>query len=134
MATKTYISTKGFDQYMEKIVAAGRDVDASAQKALLAGAEVAKKGMQRRVAKDKHNLEKHIKIDGPHQEGNFSYADVGVIPKKQFTDAKTARYGVAQEYGTSSMPAHPYIRPTIKGDSGKVRSAMRKSLKEDGTL
>lgn len=134
MATTGYISTKGFDEYLEKLAAAGRDVDVSAQKALLAGAEVAKKGMQRRAPKDEHNLEKHIKIDGPHQEGNFSYADVGVIHKKEFTDADTARYGNSQEYGTSSMPAHPYIRPTIKGDSGKVRSAMRKSLKEDGTI
>jgi HK97 gp10 family phage protein len=134
MATKTYLSTKGFDEYLEKIAAAGRDIDKSAQKALLAGAEVAQQGMKRRVRKDKHNLENHIQIDGPHQEGNYSFVDVGVIHKKEFTDAETARYANAQEYGTSSMPAQPYIRTTMSGDASKIRKAMKQSLEEDGKI
>jgi len=131
MTTKATVSTKGFEEYLEKLANAGRDVDQSVQKALMAGANVAQKGMQKRVRKDTHNLQDHIQIDGPHQEGNYSYLDVGVINKKSFTDAETARYGNAQEYGTSSMPAQPYIRATMQNDKAKIRKAIKNSMKED---
>jgi len=131
MATRVKVSTKGFEEYLEKLANAGRDVDESVQKALIAGANVAQKGMQKRVRKDTYNLQDHIQIDGPHQDGNFSFVDVGVIPKKSFTDADTARYGNAQEYGTSSMAAQPYIRPTMQNDKAKIRRAIKDSLKED---
>jgi len=134
MTTKGYISTKGFAEFLEKIVEAGRDVDEAAAIALIEGCEVLKEGMQERVPKDSWNLHDHIQIDGPHQEGNYVYAEVGVIHKKQFTDAETARYGNSQEYGTSSMPAQPYIRPTLAEDKRKARKAMRDSLIESGTL
>lgn len=134
MTTRVTVSMKGFDKFLEELGNAGKDVDQSIQKALMAGAEVAKKGMQKRVRKDTHNLQDHIQIDGPHMKGNFSYVDVGVIPKESFTDADTARYGNAQEYGTSSMEAQPYIRPTISEDAGKIRKAMKDSLIQDGTI
>ena len=134
MSTKTSFSLKGLEEYLEKIAEAGQDVDAAAQKALMEGAKVAQSGMQRRVRKDSHNLENHIQIDGPYQEGNYSFVDVGLINKKEFTDAETARYGNSQEYGTSSMPAQPYIRPTMTGDKAKITQAMKQSLEEDGLL
>ena len=134
MASKTYISLRGFEEYREKIVAAGRDIDAVVQTALIEGAEVAKQGMKRRVRKDTYNLQDHIQIDGPHQEGNYSYVDVGVIHKIEFTDAETARYGNAQEYGTSSMEAQPYIRPTMKGDKARINGIMKKILERAGMI
>lgn len=130
MTTRVKISTKGFDEYLEKLAEAGANVDESIHKALEAGAEVAVEGMRRRVPKDTHNLEKHIDKTEVVQNGNYSFVEVGVLE----TDAETARYGNAQEYGTSSMPAQPYIRPTIKADAAKIRAAMKKSLEEDGTL
>jgi HK97 gp10 family phage protein len=80
------------------------------------------------------NLKAHIKIDGPHHDGNYHWAMVGVIHDIAFTDAETARYGVAQEYGTSSMAAQPYIRPTIDEDKGKAGKAMLEVFKEAGAL
>jgi len=134
MTTRVKVSTKGFEEYLEKLAQAGLDVDQSIQKALLAGAEVAKEGMKKRAPKDTHNLEEHVKIDGPFQEGNFSYLAVGIIHKESFTDAETARYANSQEYGTSSMPAQPYIRPTMNEDAGKIKKAMKNSLIEDGVV
>ena len=130
MTTRAKISTKGFEEYLEKLVQAGRDVDQDIHRALDAGADVAVEGMQRRVRKDTHNLEQHIKKTEVRQEGNYSYIEIGVLD----ADAETARYGNAQEYGTSSMPAQPYIRPTMKSDAGKIKKAMKNSLIEDGTL
>ena len=128
------ISTKGFDEYLERIVAAGRDVDEAAARAVLAGAEVAQEGIQTPAPVLTGNLSDHIKIFGPVQDGNYVSCSVGVIHDLRFTDPETARYANAQEYGTSSMPAHPYIRPTMDEDKAKLRAAIKQSLIEDGTL
>jgi HK97 gp10 family phage protein len=127
MASRVRVSTKGLAESLEALAQLGKNIDAIAPAALLAGGQVLKEGMQRRVPKDTHNLEDHIVIDGPHQDGNFHYLEVGVI----HADAETARYGNAQEYGTSSMPAQPYIRPTVDADKGKASRAMKAVLVEE---
>jgi HK97 gp10 family phage protein len=137
MATWVKLSTKGFDEYLENLARAGRDIDAITDHALEAGGEVLLKGMQRRVPvgkapEDPHpgKLKKTLRIDGPHQDGNFHYILVGLVN----ADADTARYGTAQEYGTSSMAAQPYIRPTLDEDKGKSGKAMLEVFKEEGIL
>ncbi len=121
------VTTKGLEESLEALAQLGRDLDAAAGRALLAGGEVLKAGMRRRVPKDTHNLEEHIDIDGPHRDGNFHYVEVGVVN----ADAETARYGNAQEYGTSSMAAQPYVRPTVDADKGKASKAMKAVLVEE---
>lgn len=121
MVVRAKLETKGIREYQERLAQAGQDVDLAADQALEAGGQVLLDGMQRRVPKDTHNLEEHLVMDGPHQDGNFHYIEVGLSKR---ADAETARYGNAQEYGTSSHPAQPYIRPTIKEDLRKARKAM----------
>jgi HK97 gp10 family phage protein len=130
MAIKSRITTKGFEAYLEQLARAGRDVDADAGAALLAGGEILIDGMHRRVPKDTGNLDEHLVIDGPHQEGNLVYIDVGLIG----ADAETARYGNVQEFGSAYTAAQPYIRPTLDSDIGKARAAIRKTLEERGDV
>jgi len=130
MATWVKLTTKGFEEYLENLAKLGKDIDVITDKALKAGGEVLLKGMRRRVPKDTHNLENHLIIDGPHQDGNYHYILVGLVRP----DADTARYGTAQEYGTSSMAAQPYIRPTIDEDKGKAGKEMLEVFKEAGAL
>ena len=131
---KASISTKGFEKYLEAVAAAGKDVDQSAAKAVKIGAEIIQEGMQELVPILTGNLHDHIQIDGPNQDGNYISADVGLIQKKSFTDAETARYGMAVEYGTSKMEAQPFIRPGYDQNKNKARKGVRESLKKDGTL
>jgi HK97 gp10 family phage protein len=131
MAVRSKLETKGFAEYLEKIAAAGRDIDPIAGRALDAGGDILLSGMQRRVPKDTRNLEQHLEKDGPHQDGNFHYIEVGLSRR---ADADTARYGNAQEFGTSSMAAQPYIRPTLDSDMGKARAAMKQVFEEEGVL
>jgi HK97 gp10 family phage protein len=134
MTTQAKLSTKGFEEYLEAIVRAGRDIDAIAADAVLAAAEVLEAGMRARVKVLTGNLRDHIQTKGPIIEGNFTYVEVGVIHDKAFTDADTARYGNALEYGKAHTPAQPYIRPAIAEDSGKARRAMREVLEEAAVL
>lgn len=129
MATKGTFSMTGLSDWLEDLARAGQDVDAVVQEVLMEGAAPVLAEMQRLVPVgsaaegDPHpgNLRNHLAIDGPHQEGNFNYVDVGVID----ADAETAIYGNVQEYGSGHNAAQPYIRPAIK----KHKSVIKKTLK-----
>lgn len=125
MPIRTKVDTKGFEEYLEELNALGDDIDDACDEALPAGGDVLVDGMRQRVAKDTHNLEQHIEKSEPKRDGNFHFILVGLI----HPDANTARYGTAQEYGTSSMAAHPYIRPTIDEDMRTARAEMRTAFK-----
>jgi HK97 gp10 family phage protein len=128
MTTTGKLSTKGFEEFLERLSEAGKNVDDAADKALQAGAEVALEIMQRKVAVLTGNLQAHLKVTPPEAEGNYHFIKVGLLTGK--TDAATARYGNAQEFGSSSMPAHPFVRPAFAEGRAKIRAAMRDSLKE----
>lgn len=130
MPIRGKLSTKGFEEFLERIARAGRDIDAAADRALADGGQVLVGGMKQRAPKDTHNLENHLVMDGPKQDGNYHYIEVGLVG----ADAETARYGTAQEYGTSSMAAQPYIRPTLDRDMRKARGAMKAVFEEEGML
>ncbi|MDD5367461.1 MAG: HK97 gp10 family phage protein [Anaerolineaceae bacterium] len=131
MPIKTRLTTKGFEDYLERIAQAGQDIDQVADEALQAGGAVLVDGMQARVAVDTHNLQSKIDCSEPQQDGNFHFVEVGLLKD---TDADTARYGNVQEFGSANMPAHPYIRPTLDSDMGKARRAMRQVFEEKGAL
>lgn len=131
MAVRAKIDLKGFGDLLEEIAKLGGDIDAATDRALMAGGEVLLGGMQRRVRKDTHNLEEHLVIEGPVRDGNFHYVEVGLSSK---ADAETARYGNVNEYGSSSMPAQPYIRPAVEEDRRKVDAAIKESLRSEGVI
>lgn len=125
MPVRGTISTKGFDKYLARLAEAALDVDEYADRAVAAGGDVLLDGMIRRVPKDTHHLEQTLKRTDPEADGNFHFVEVGL---DRDADAETARYGTAQEYGTSSMDPQPYIRPTLDEDAGEARKAMRQAL------
>lgn len=134
MTTQSNISAKGFEEYLEKVAQAGRNIDDSADKSLLAGGEVIQNGMLENVPILTGNLAEHIKIKGPQRDGNFHAIEVGIIHDKAFTDPATARYGNAQEYGSVKNPPHPFIRPGFDNSKGAAKKAMKESMIEDGML
>lgn len=128
MATRVIFSTKEIINYLEDLVNKNKNIDQVVPRALKAGGEILLDGMKKRVRKDTHNLEEHLEMDGPHQDGNYHFVKVGLSQK---TDAETARYANAQEYGTSSMSAKSYIRATMDHDRSKARKAMLAVIKEE---
>jgi HK97 gp10 family phage protein len=131
MPIKTRFSTKGFEEFLERANQMGLDIDPITDEALAAGGQVLKDGMRERVAKDTHNLEKHIECSEPQKEGNVHFIEIGLLKD---TDPETARYGNVQEFGSSKMAAHPYVRPTLDSDMSKARKAMREVFEEHGVI
>lgn len=132
MAFKTKLTTKGFEDYLERLAAAGKDIDAISDEALAAGGAILLEGMQRRVPKDTGNLERNLSVTEPRQDGNFHFIELGLVAGQ--VDAKTMIYGMVQEYGSGHVAAQPYIRPTMDEDMGKARKAMKKVFVEKGAL
>ncbi len=128
MATRVRFDTKPIINYLEDLVKNGKNIDQVVPRAIKAGGQVLLDGMKKRVRKDTHNLEEHLEMDGPHQDGNYHFVKVGLSKK---ADAETARYANAQEYGTSSMEAKSYIRATADNDRTKARKAMLAVIKEE---
>jgi HK97 gp10 family phage protein len=128
MATKGRLEFSGLADYIEELARSEKDVDQAVKNALTAGAEPILNEMVKLVPKDTHNLEQHLMTDGPHQDGNFIYIDIGIIN----ADEHTAIYGNVQEYGSSSNAAQPYIRPALRGKKSAAMRAMKESLKSEG--
>lgn len=135
MTTQAWFTVRGLEEYLENIQKAGVNIDAAAQRALQKGAAILEAEMEARApVGETGNLLAHVEVDGPHQIGNYSYVDIGVIHNASLTDAETAIYGNVQEYGAPSknIPAQPYIRPAIDSKKSAVARAVRESLKAEG--
>lgn len=133
MVTKATLDVKGLAEYLESIAKAGVDIDAAAQRGLMKGGAVLEAEMDALVpVGETSNLKTAVILDGPYQDGNFSYVEVGVIG----ASADVAEYGNVQEYGSPSknIPAQPYIRPAIDGKRREVMQEVRESLKAEGLV
>lgn len=122
---RAVLSTKGFEEYLERIATAGENVDDAADEALAAGGQVLVDGMQQRAPEAEGNLKQHIGATEPKSEGGFHWIEVGI----QDVDRETEMYFFYQEMGTASMAAHPYVRPTLDNDARAARAAMLQVFK-----
>jgi HK97 gp10 family phage protein len=122
---------KGFDEYFEKLVQAGKNIDAAADRANIAGGDVILEGMEELVPRRTGNLAEHLERSEPEVDGNYHSVKIGISPR---ADADTARYGNVQEYGSARTPAQSYIRAGFDRKKNKARKAQRESLQEDGAL
>jgi HK97 gp10 family phage protein len=123
MPVRYKLETKGFSEYLERLVQAGDDIDRIADQALEAGGDILLQGMDQRVPRDTGNLAAHLERSEPERDGNFHSVTVGL---SKDADAETARYGGAQEFGWGpDHPAQPYIRPAIDEDMKTAKAAMK---------
>lgn len=135
MPTRAKLTLDGFDGFLEELVRAGQDIDAIAGEALAAGADVLVEGMQRRAPYA--NIRRAISRSPVRSDGNKVYLYVGVLRE---SGPEIARIAMVWEYGGRDTPAknrkprpgilaHPYIRPTLRGDAAKAKAAMEAVFK-----
>jgi len=132
---KANLSVKGLEEMLEGMAKAGDDVDEAAAEAVMTGGAVALAGFKSRVAVDTGKLRDSLVVTEPEQDGNVITISVGQPDRgANKVSKRLAIYGNVQEFGSSSMAAHPYVRPTMAADKGKINRAMVETLKERGVL
>ena len=138
MTTKASLTIKGLDEYLAVIVQVGKDVDAAAEKAVIAGGDVLLVGMDERVPVLTGDLKAHLRRTKPVRSGNVVSVDIGVFDGENLPEAALARKANAQEYGYERggkhFPAQSYVRAAIDGDSKAAVQAEKDSLTEDGLM
>jgi len=125
---KAKLDLKGLDKYLASLEQMNLDMNQVCADALKTGAERAVRGMKKRVAVDTGDLKKSIIVGDIKIDGNDVSIEFGVLTD----DPEIRRYAHFQEYGSSSMPAHPFIRPTMAEDKRGIKSAMINKLKKIG--
>lgn len=127
---KAVLTTKGFEEYLEKLGQAGLNIDEIADEALAAGGQVLFEGMRRRAPVASGHLKRRIEVTEPSGDGHYHWIRVGIFN----VDRKREVYFFYREHGSPRAAAHPYIRPTFDEDMRKARLAMRKVFEDRGAL
>lgn len=136
---KVTLTLDGFDEYLEELRKAEKDIDLVAEQCLDAGANVLVAGMQKRAPYGliKQAIRKTVIM----ADGNKRYLYLGVL---RGTDPETARIASVWEFGGRTTPSpknpkrkprpgikmKPYIRPALRNDSRKARAEMEKVFQE----
>lgn len=125
------LNLKGFEEYLERLAKLNEDIDAIADEALVAGGQVIVDEMLALApVGETGNLKQHIKMTPPEGDGSRRWIKVGIYD----VNRETEMYFFYQEMGTSSMVAHPYIRPAFDTRMNAARAAMLKVFKARGAL
>ncbi len=138
MPVRYKMDLKGLEGYLEDLAKAGADIDAAADRALIAGAEAVLAPMRVNVPVGKAPEDPHpgwlkslLNWFNLTRDGNRHTIEVG-IPSD--APAEVHRYGNANEYGTVKMPAQSFIRKSWDESKAKIRKAEIDSLKREGFL
>ncbi|MHB1167353.1 MAG: HK97-gp10 family putative phage morphogenesis protein [Carboxydocellales bacterium] len=124
------ITLTGFDDLIAKLQELGDKADIIENHALKAGGKVlqkaaSEKAQAHRSSKSKKHLADNIKISGIRRRNGVKYVLVG--PDKG--DDDEFFYGKFLEWGTSKMPAQPFMGPAAAESKNDVVGAMKTVVK-----
>lgn len=125
---------KALMELYDQLAELGEDIDQVAAESLDAGADVVLAGMKKRVAVDTGKLKDQLKKSKPKREGNVTTIEIGQIPEEGKLSPQDAIKANVNEFGSSSMPAHPFVRPTMTEDKTKITKAMRSPFIDRGIV
>ncbi len=125
---------KGLMELYDQLAELGEDIDQVAAESLDAGADVVLAGMKKRVAVDTGKLKDSLKKSKPKREGNETMIEIGQIPEEGKISPQDAIKANVNEFGSSSMVAQPFVRPTMTEDKSKITKAMRKPFIDRGIV
>ena len=124
-------NVQGIDELVEALEMEAERVDRNGPNAAMAGARVAIEAMEQTVPVRTGGLKGHIKAKGPmYNSVDGHHADVFPTGK----DKHGERYetiGFVQEYGRSTMPAHPWMRPAVETKADAIGAAVADTLMRD---
>lgn len=137
-ALSATIVMPNFEKYLEKVQAAGNNIDTVCENAVNAALPIVEKHMKDGAARHRKGVGKYgtdavynaIEITPAKKQGNFIYGEVGIDMQKH----PEAKNGVYQEYGDGHSPEFPdpYVRPAFDEHKPEIRKAERDVLKKGG--
>ena len=115
------IQFEGMEELTSQLQSMADGSKKAEEEALLAGAEVAQKGVEEKAPVRA--------VNGGTLKANIEISDVENGEIEVFVDNQgVAYYGYMQEMGTSKMPARPFMGPAFMRDKLKIEQAMASSL------
>lgn len=137
-ALSATITLPNLDKYLEKIQAAGNNIDDACKEAVNAALPIVEKSMKEGAARHRKGVGKYgtdavynaIETKPAKQQGNYVYGEVGIDTEKH----PEAKEGVYQEYGDGHSPEFPdpFVRPAIDDNRKQIRAAEVAVLKKRG--
>jgi len=131
-ALSATITMPNLDKYLEKIQAAGNNVDDACKDAVNAALPIVEKSMKAGAERHRKtgDVVNAIETVPAKQEGDYIYGTVGIDMKKH----PEAAEGVFQEYGDGHSPEFPdpFVRPAVDDNRKEILAAERAALKKKG--
>jgi len=131
-ALSATITMPNLDKYLEKIQAAGNNVDDACKDAVNAALPIVEKSMKAGAERHRKtgDVVNAIETVPAKQEGDYIYGTVGIDMKKH----PEAAEGVFQEYGDGHSPEFPdpFVRPAVDDNRKEILAAERAALKKEG--
>lgn len=120
------LDVSGLQDYANKLVKAGADIDAAADQALTDAAQILYASILPRIPVDTGNLRDHLVINGPIRSDNRHYVYVEI----DLQDREQMLYAVYQEFGTARHPARSYIRTGVQSAKSRASKAMQTAFEK----
>lgn len=120
------IELKGVDEILDKLQRIGTNVSSLENKALKNAAEPVLESAKANVPVRTGKLKKGLKISNIKRKNGVKYIQVGV----DRGDNSEVFYGKFIEFGTSKMPAHPFLQPAFEKNKSAIKEKIAETLKE----
>lgn len=131
-ALSATITMPNLDKYLEKIQAAGNNIDEACKEAVNVATPIVYESMKAGAERHQRTgaVVKAIEVTPAKQEGNYIYATVGIDMDKH----PEAAAGVYQEYGDGHSPCFPdpFVRPAVDDNRKEILATERAVLKKKG--
>ncbi|MEY9096282.1 HK97-gp10 family putative phage morphogenesis protein [Paenibacillus sp. RC84] len=118
----------GMDQLLNRLQLMGRKASAIENEALLSGAEIIQDAASKRAPRSsasKDHLAYNIIVGEVKRRQGMKIIEVGPT----LGDNSEFFYGKFHEFGTSKMPAHPFMGPAAAESQGRVLEAMKRVVR-----
>lgn len=131
-ALSATIIMPNLDKYLEKIEAAGNNINDACKEAVNAALPIVEKSMKAGAERHRRtgDVVRAIASTPAKQEGNYIYGTVGI----DMDTHPEAVHGVYQEYGDGHSPGFPdpFVRPAIDDNRKEILRTERAVLKIRG--
>lgn len=107
---RTELDFSSIEKFQKKLEELGRKGSIIENEALISGAEVINKEIIRTAPEKTGKAKKYLKVSKVTKEKGIKVVKVGISKE----DNSQAFYLKFHEYGTSKMPARPFMRPAFE--------------------